>query len=61
MTDPIAQNKLVWDAWTKINVESAFYDVDSFRDGRKGIRISGYERDEVGDVTGRTLLHLRSS
>jgi hypothetical protein len=59
MVDPIAMNKRVWDAWTAIHVDSAFYDVASFRDGRRGIRLSDYEREEVGDVTGKTLLHLQ--
>ena len=59
MTDPIAENKRVWDAWTAIHVDSAFYDVESFRDGRNGIRLSDYEREEVGDVSGKTLLHLQ--
>lgn len=59
MSDPIADNRRLWDAWTKINFESKFYDVDSFRDGRRGIRLSDYEIDEVGDVKGKTLLHLQ--
>jgi SAM-dependent methyltransferase len=57
--DPIASNRRLWDAWTKIHVDSAFYDVDSFRDGRRGIRLSDYERDEVGPVGDKTLLHLQ--
>jgi SAM-dependent methyltransferase len=59
MADPIAENKRVWDAWTAIHVDSAFYDVESFRDGRHGIRLSDYEREEVGDVSGKSLLHLQ--
>src|SRR5206468_715638 len=42
-----------------IHLDSAFYDVDSFRNGERPIRILDYEREEVGDVTGKTLLHLQ--
>jgi SAM-dependent methyltransferase len=57
--EALAENQRVWDEWTRIHVDSAFYDVESFRDGRNGIRIADYEREEVGDVTGKTLLHLQ--
>lgn len=59
VSDPIAENRKLWDAWTRINYHSKFYDVDSFRDGRRAIRISDYELEEVGDVSGKTLLHLQ--
>ena len=59
MADHIAENRRLWDAWTDIHVGSAFYDVDSFRDGRNGIRIGAVEQAEVGDVTGKSLLHLQ--
>jgi SAM-dependent methyltransferase len=59
MDDALRANRDVWDAWTKIHLASAFYDVPSFRTGENPIRIAQYERDEVGDVRGRTLLHLQ--
>ena len=52
-------NRDLWDAWTKVHVGSTFYDVDAFRDGRKPIRLRDYEREEVGSVEGKTLLHLQ--
>jgi SAM-dependent methyltransferase len=55
----IEENRRLWDAWTKIHLPSTFYDVESFVDGRNPIRIDDYERDEVGDVSGRSLLHLQ--
>jgi SAM-dependent methyltransferase len=55
----IEENRRLWDAWTKIHLPSAFYDLESFVDGRNPIRIDDYERDEVGDVSGRSLLHLQ--
>src|SRR5450631_3398119 len=59
MDDAMQANRDVWDAWTKIHLGSAFYDVPSFRSGERPIRLADYELDEVGDVTGRTLLHLQ--
>src|SRR6266496_3475313 len=59
MSDHIAANRQLWDAWTKINFESDFYDVESFRDGRKPIRVDDWEQAEVGSVEGKTLLHLQ--
>jgi SAM-dependent methyltransferase len=57
--EPLRRNRELWDAWTRINFGSSFYDVDSFRSGERGIRLADYEREEVGSVDGRTLLHLQ--
>jgi SAM-dependent methyltransferase len=57
--EALGKNRELWDAWTKIHVDSAFYDVASFRDGVRPIRLADYEREEVGAVEGRTLLHLQ--
>jgi 2-polyprenyl-3-methyl-5-hydroxy-6-metoxy-1,4-benzoquinol methylase len=57
--EALRKNRELWDAWTKIHVDSAFYDVPSFRDGARPIRLADYEREEVGTVEGRTLLHLQ--
>jgi 2-polyprenyl-3-methyl-5-hydroxy-6-metoxy-1,4-benzoquinol methylase len=53
------ENRRLWDAWTKVHVDSAFYDVDSFRSGANPIRVADYEIEEVGDVRGKSLLHLQ--
>jgi SAM-dependent methyltransferase len=37
-------------------VQSDYYDIEGFKQG--GIRLSAYERDEIGDVTDKDLLHL---
>jgi hypothetical protein len=42
----MASNRRVWDAWTKIHLDSAFYDVESFRNGERPIRIRDYELEE---------------
>jgi SAM-dependent methyltransferase len=57
--EALRSNRELWDAWTKIHVESSFYDVESFRSGERPIRLADYEREEVGSVEGRTLLHLQ--
>ena len=51
-------NRTLWNAWTPINLASAFYDVAAFEAGR------GHDLDPValagpGDVRGKTLLHLQ--
>jgi SAM-dependent methyltransferase len=57
--EALRKNRELWDAWTKVHVDSAFYDVPSFRNGVRPIRLADYEREEVGSVEGRTLLHLQ--
>src|SRR4051794_19853181 len=53
MDEALSDNQALWDAWTRIHVPSAFYDVASFRDGARPIRLSEYELEEVGPVEGR--------
>ncbi|GLF95958.1 class I SAM-dependent methyltransferase [Streptomyces yaizuensis] len=50
-------NRSNWDERVPIHVASDFYDVKAFREGRDFLR--DFEVAEVGDVTGRTLLHLQ--
>jgi SAM-dependent methyltransferase len=50
-------NRELWDEWTDIHETSAFYDLEAFRAG--GIRLRDYEREQVGGVQGKTLLHLQ--
>jgi SAM-dependent methyltransferase len=59
MDEFIAQNRDLWDAWTRIHVGSEFYDVASFRSGERPIRIKPFELEELGSVEGRSLLHLQ--
>lgn len=59
MDDALRSNRELWDAWTKIHVASDFYDVEAFRNGERPIRVAGYEREEVGSVEDKTLLHLQ--
>ena len=55
--EAIAANQRLWDIWTRIHTEGDFYDLPTFREG--GSRIREYELELIGDVAGRTLLHLQ--
>ena len=59
MEEALRRNRELWDAWTKIHVASSFYDVASFRNGERPIRVAEYEREEVGSIEGKSLLHLQ--
>ncbi len=50
-------NKAMWDERVPIHAASEFYDQDAFRAGKDEIR--DFEAAEVGDVTGKRLLHLQ--
>src|SRR5919199_4633099 len=55
--DYLDVNRANWNARVPIHVASDFYDVEGFKAGRNVIR--PFERDEVGDVAGRSLVHLQ--
>ncbi len=50
-------NRRLWDAWTPTHIASEYYDVDGFKAGHD--TLDEVELAGVGDVTGRTLLHLQ--
>src|SRR5919112_6305 len=50
-------NRASWDERVPIHVSGEFYDVAAFREGQE--RLQPFEIDEVGDVTGKELLHLQ--
>ncbi|WP_274914391.1 class I SAM-dependent methyltransferase [Streptomyces sp. WZ-12] len=50
-------NRARWDERVPLHTASDFYDQDAFRRTRDVIR--DFEVEEVGDVTGRSLLHLQ--
>lgn len=52
-----AANKALWNAWTALHAGGEFYDLEGFKAG--GVRIRPYEIEMVGDVTGKSLLHLQ--
>ena len=53
----LAANRRNWNERTPIHAVSDFYDVASFKAGR--ITLCDVERREVGDVAGKSLLHLQ--
>jgi len=50
-------NRKLWDDWVDLHLRSDYYDVDGFREGRSTLR--SIELEELGDVAGRSLLHLQ--
>ena len=52
----ISANRALWDEWTGVHEASTFYDLAAFRAGRDTLR--PLEVAELGDVAGKTLLHL---
>ncbi len=50
-------NRTNWNERTPVHAASGFYDMDGFKSGR--ITLTEIERREVGDVSGKTLLHLQ--
>lgn len=53
----LAANQALWDVKTEIHVDSKFYDVPAFKAGQ--ITLMPTEREALGDVTGKKLLHLQ--
>jgi SAM-dependent methyltransferase len=52
-----AANQRLWEAWTAVHAQGEFYDLAGFRAG--GVRLRDEEIAAVGDVRGKTLLHLQ--
>ena len=57
MDNYLLSNQALWDEWTAINANSKMYDLPGFKAGRK--TLNALELDEVGDVQGKSLLHLQ--
>lgn len=56
--DPyLTANRDHWDDLVPLHARSAFYDVEGFKAGR--ITVGRLERQELGDVRGKSLLHLQ--
>ena len=53
----LTANRKTWDQYVGLHVESEFYDVEGFKKGR--CTLLDLEREEVGDVQGKSLLHLQ--
>jgi SAM-dependent methyltransferase len=57
MDELLAVNRIHWDEVTDVHLASEFYDIGSFKAGEE--RLHGIELSEVGDVSGKSLLHLQ--
>ena len=57
--DPIASNRALWEEWTRIHEAGDFYDLPRFLRDPSDVRVRADEIADVGDVAGRTLLHLQ--
>lgn len=57
MDELISVNRTHWDEVTDVHIASDFYDIETFKSGRS--RLHGIEVDELGDVAGKTMLHLQ--
>ncbi|MFD2564562.1 class I SAM-dependent methyltransferase [Aquimarina rubra] len=50
-------NKATWDEKVEVHSSSDFYDLESFKEG--GSSLMKFELDALGNVQGKTLLHLQ--
>ena len=57
MNEHVKSNQEMWDALTEINAASEYYDVEGFKHGK--CTLQKIEREELGDVAGKSLLHLQ--
>lgn len=55
--DYLSTNKEAWDKRTKVHVDSEFYDVNSFMNGK--CSLNPIELNQLGSVEGKSLLHLQ--
>jgi len=55
--DYLEENRRHWDELVPIHLRSSYYDVDSFKAGKS--KLKPVELEELGDVRGKTLLHLQ--
>lgn len=57
MDEYVESNRKLWNDWTGIHEKSEFYDIEGFK--ANPIRLHSVEREELGDVRGKSLLHLQ--
>ena len=50
-------NKATWNEKVKVHAESDMYDLEAFKKGKTSLK--SYELDALGDVNGKSLLHLQ--
>jgi ubiquinone/menaquinone biosynthesis C-methylase UbiE len=57
MDEYYESNLELWNEWTEIHKHSTTYDLGSFLNG--DMRLHSLEKEELGDVSGKSLLHLQ--
>lgn len=57
MTNYRDMNRLNWNDRTAIHAKSAFYNIDAFLAGKSSL--SELDQTELGNVAGRSMLHLQ--
>lgn len=57
MDEYLKANQNLWNAWTEEHEKSPFYNLEGFKAGQE--RLKSIELKEVGDVRGKSLLHLQ--
>ena len=57
MDEYLRANRELWNQWTVEHENSQFYDLEGFRSGKD--RLRSIELTELGNVAGKTLLHLQ--
>lgn len=50
-------NKATWNTKVKVHAKSEMYAMEAFKNGKTSLM--QYELDALGDVNGKTLLHLQ--
>jgi SAM-dependent methyltransferase len=57
MNEFLENNRSLWNSWTRLHQRSRLYDIEGFKTGQTSLK--PLELEEVGDVTGKSLLHLQ--
>ncbi|HEY0097358.1 MAG TPA: class I SAM-dependent methyltransferase, partial [Pyrinomonadaceae bacterium] len=57
MDEFLQTNRSLWNGWTRLHKHSRFYDIEGFKAGNSSL--TPLELGEVGDVEGKSLLHLQ--
>ena len=57
MDTKLETNRDLWEAWTDINSRSKMYNLDGFKRGEN--KIDALIHSEVGDVAGKSMLHMQ--
>jgi 2-polyprenyl-3-methyl-5-hydroxy-6-metoxy-1,4-benzoquinol methylase len=64
----VESNRKLWNEWTRVHERSDFYKLEAFKtgttkdrpyDAQPGVRLRAFEVEEVGEVHGKSLLHLQ--